>query len=205
MQDFTTSKWEFRLDGSDEVPEELKAPDPENYINYLGTADQWKNYSDPFVYEADKAMRQWIEKMKQNNQWRTSYRRRRYTARMLFEEVFQKKYDGQTDMKMMMRFTKVCAYYSTKINKNGSIRGKNYSKSIYTIGPKRLEKPPFSLRLRVEWLTEQGELPNTRNMKLPKDDLKPGHARNPKTEENMRRRSERAKQQYRERYENRTH
>ena len=203
MPDFTTSKWEFRLDGSDEVPEELKAPEPKNYINYLGTADQWKNYSDPFIYEADKAMRNWITSMCENSKWKRNYKLRRYTASMLFEKVFQKEYDGTKDMKMMTRFAKICSYYSSKISKSGSINGKMYSKSVYAISPKRLQKPPFSLRLRVEWLAENGELPTNYNMRLSKDDLKPGHARNPKTEENMRRRSERAKQRYRERYGNR--
>ena len=205
MADFTTTKWEFRLDGSDEVPNELKAPEPKNYINYLGSADQWKNYSDQFIYESDKAMRQWIASMKENKSWKTNYKKRRYTAKMLFEHVFQKEYNYKTDMKMMTRFSKICTYYSSKVNKNGSINGKNYSKSIYTISPRRLSKPPFSLRLRVEWLTEQGELPDPNNMRLVKDTLKPGHARNPKTEENMRRRSEQAKQRYKERYGNRKH
>lgn len=60
--------------------------------------------------------------------------------------------------------------------------------------------PPYSLKLRLEWLGEKGDIPTWSNMAVPKDDLEPGHARNYKTEKNMERRREQARARYNERY-----
>jgi hypothetical protein len=121
----------------------------------------------------------------------------------MFEQLYGRKASQKNkgDITRLRRLTKVLAYYSTKIQKAGMIRGKNYTKTVYTLSLKLYKKrPPYSLRLRLQWLTDQGIMPTWHNMQLPKDDLKPGHARNPKTDENMRIRRERAKQRYNEKY-----
>ena len=143
--------------------------------------------------------------MSKNSTWKQSKNRRRYTMSMVFEQIYGRKYDRYQDCRITNQFAKVLAYYSSKIQKSGSIMNKNYSKTIYTISPKRIKKPPYSLKLRVEWLAEQGLIPNGNNMQLPKDDLKPGHARNPRTDENMRKRREEARRIYEERYADRKH
>ena len=135
--------------------------------------------------------------------WKHSYKMRRYTMKMVYEQIYNKTWTPEVGGKIAYRMSKILAYYSSRMQKAGSINGKNYSKTIYTIAPSRLKKPPYSLRLRLEWLAEQKLLPTYENMALPKDILKQGHARNPKTEENMRKRSEAAKRVYREKYGNR--
>lgn len=167
-------------------------------IPYITTSEAWEQYSNATIYEADKRIREWIGTMTKNREWTKSCKHRRYTFSMLFEILFGRKYDQSKDQKNVYPLTKIFAYYSTRIQKSGSIGGRTYSKTIYTIGSKRHELPPYSLKLRTEWLIENEEVPTFRNMKLPKDDLQPGHARNPKTEANMERRRAQGKERWNE-------
>ena len=199
--DFTTDDWVFALDGT--PPKE--DIEPAMQVPYLADPEAWEQYSDPVVYEIDVLMRKWIAKASEDNEWKRSYRKRRYKLSMIYEQLYGRPYDQKRDAKMLHRLTKVVAYYSTRIQNSGSINGKTTSKKIYTIGPGRLKKPPYSLKLRLEWLNEQGIMPDKYNMKLPKDDLKAGHARNPKTDANMERRREDGRRRYRERYGNNKH
>lgn len=206
MQGFTTTSdggWTFQFGG--------KAPEPElpegseEKLPYLASAERWEQYNNEVIYSIDSLVRQWIEVMGKSKAWRNSAKMRRYTMAMVFEQIYGRKYDPYTDAKIVRPFTSILAYYSTRVQKSGYINGKTYTKTIYTISPKRLEKPPYSLKLRLEWLSERGELPTWRGMALPKDDLKPGHARNPKTEANMERRREAGRARYNERYKDRDH
>lgn len=169
------------------------------YRAILGDHDKWKQYCNVDIYEFDKAMREWLQIMSTNTVWCRSYKKRRYTFKMIYEQIFQKEYVPKEASKYLMIGARICAYYSSKVTRNGSINGKNYSKSIYCISPSRLHNLPYSLRLRIEEFEKEGIVPTNSNTKLPEDNLEPGHARNPKTEENMRKRSEEAKRRYYER------
>lgn len=207
MPGFTTTgdSWTFRLDkeaSKPSLPEE-----PSMATSYLAGADRWANWCDDTLYECDCLVRQLFEAKKDDPRWNQSNARyRRFTTGMVFEMIFGRKYENGRDAKAASRLSQVLAYYSTRVAKSGSINGKKYTKTIYTLSPKRYRtKPPYSLRLRLEWLQERGELPTWRNMAVPKDDLKPGHARNKRTDENMERRREQAKRRYNERYRDRAH
>ena len=195
--------WSFQFGG--------KAPEPElpegsqETLPYLASADRWEQYNNETVYTLDSLVRQWIATMAKSKAWCNSAKKRRYTMSMVFEQIYGRKYDSTKDAKIVKPLTSILAYYSTRVQKSGSINGKTYTKTIYTISQRRLGKPPYSLKLRLEWLSERGELPTWRGMALPKDDLKPGHARNPKTEANMERRREAGKARYNERYKYRDH
>lgn len=204
--DFTTDDWSFRLDGSEDLPEEDKPAGMVEMIPYISTPDRWEQYTDKFVYEADKAIRAWIEKMMENRSWTVGPgRNRRYMLSMIYEQAFGKPWSDDCN-KYAMRLARIASYYSSKIQKGGSLNGRLRSKTIYTISPKRFRKnPPYSLKLRLEWFADQGILPDNRNMALPKDDLKPGHARNPRTDANMEKRRQQAKERYNERYRDRNH
>ena len=206
MPDFTTTPdggWPFQFGGKAPEP---KLPEGSNeLLPYLASADRWEQYNNPVVYEIDSLVRQWIETMSKSKAWSRTTSMRRYTMSMVFEQIYGRKYDCSKDAKIVKPLTTILAYYSTKIQKSGSINNKVYTKTIYTISPSRLRKPPYSLKLRLEWLEERGELPTWRGMALPKEDLKPGHARNPKTEANMERRREAGRARYNERYKDRNH
>lgn len=199
--DFTTDDWSFRLDGADELTEDQKPQGIIEMIPYISTPDRWEQYTDPFIYEADKAVREWIDKMCENKSWvNGTGRNRRYTLSMIYEQAFGKKWTNECN-KFVNKLSSIARYYSSKIQKNSSINGKNYSKNTYTISPNRYHKhPPYSLKLRLEWFADHGIMPNNQNMALPKDDLKPGHARNPRTDANMEKRREQARERYNERY-----
>lgn len=180
-----------------------------NYIDtdavpYINTDEAWNQYTDEALYDLDKRMRSWMEKMSENKTWVRSAKSRRYTYKQLFEVLYQRPYTNK-DAKYTGRFSKVFAYYSSRIQNAywSKEKGRAVAKKNYTIAPGRLKKPPYSLRLRMEWLSEQGRLPNHSNMQLPSDNLTAGHARNPRTEANMRKRSEEKKRQYNERYSDR--
>jgi len=207
MAGFTTtdSGWVFDFGDSEKKPELPSEPGPAT--SYLAGKDRWDNWADPILYECDCLMRQFLESKLGDPQWTShSARFRRFTMSLMFEVLFGRKFDGRKDGKYVSRLSKVMAYYSTKVQTSGSIGGKRYTKTIYTLSTKRLKlKPPYSLKLRIEWLEGQGVLPTWRNMSPPSDDLKPGHARNKRTDENMERRREQAKRRYCERYSYRKH
>ena len=207
MPGFTTTDdgdWVFNLMDPETKP---VLPDrPNMATNYLEGPGKWENYSDPDLYEADSLLRQFLESKAEDPKWTTaSTKWRRFTAGMMFEVIHGRPYAGThtSDYQKILRLARVMAYYSTRITKEGSIRGKRYKKKIYYLSVARCKKlPPYSLKLRLEWLQDKGELPCWQNMKAPKDDLKAGHARNKRTDENMRIRRQEAKRRYNERYRN---
>lgn len=190
-----SSDWVFNLDDSHDKP---KLANDGELVSLLGEADKWQQYEDDLIYDLDCLVRAWITENSKHSKWVYNYRVRRYTMKMVYEQIFNKPYE--LDGRINRWLPKILAYYSTRVQKCGSICGKMYNKTIYTISPKRINRPPYSLRLRLEWFAEQGIMPTYSNMCLPKDTLKPGHARNKKTDANMVARSERAKARYNERY-----
>jgi len=173
-----------------------------NALPYINDPKAWKQFHNPVLYETEVRLRNFIEEMSHDNQWRKDKYKRTYTFKMLFELLYGREYDGSKgkDCKYVYVLTKLFAYYSTSIKKDyyDRERGKARNKTCYVLSTKGHEKPPYSLKLRLEWLEAKGELPNFSNMKLPKDDLKPGHARNPKTEANKERRRQLARERYNE-------
>lgn len=212
MAGFTTTNdsWEFSFDSTPEVPD-LPVHDPidpqgPKVASYLEGPGKWENYSDDKLYEVESLVRKFFESKETDEQWIKDKRGywKRYTCGMMFEQIYGRKFSNNSnhdDQLRMRRLVKVMTYYSTKIQKEGSIRGKKVTKKIYTLSPKLYKtRPPYCLKLRLQWLAEKGELPCWQNMKLPKDYLKAGQARNPKTNENMRKRREKARELYNKRY-----
>ena len=203
MQDSTTTNeyWEFNFE---EPKEPVKINDKPNMATgYLEGPGKWDNYSDDKLYEVECLVRAFLQdKLDNDYKWNHSMKLRKYTAPMMFEILYGRKCTKE-DIGLSMRLNKILGYYSTRIFKSGTtVRGKNIkNKKVYALSATRLKYPPYSLKLRLEWLTEKGELPCWQNMALPKD-LKPGHARNPKTEANMQARRKRCQEQWRERQNN---
>lgn len=203
MAGFTTTNdggWTFSFD--DPVTKPTLPDGPNMATNYLAGPGKWDNYSDKVLYECDSLLRQFLASKEDDPKWNQTHPKwRRFTTGMMFEILFGRKYDSKRDYQYGFRLAKVLAYYSTRVAKGGSVNGKKTNKPLYTLSLKRYHKlQPYSLRLRVEWLADQGKLPTWQNMKLPKDNLKPGHARNKLTDENMEKRSEAARKRYNERY-----
>jgi len=210
MAGFTTTNdggWVFNFE--DPVAKPSLPTEPTRATGYLEGAGKWENYSDKDLYEVESLLRQLFKQKESDPKWNlTIAKHRRFTAGMMFEVLYGRPYDRTHagEYQKILRLARVMAYYSTRITKEGSINGKRYKKKIYYLSLKRYKKlPPYSLRLRLEWLEEQGKVPCWQNMKLPKDDLKAGHARNKRTEENMEKRRERGRQLYNERYKSRNH
>ena len=174
---------------------------------FLADPELWENWEDQRLYDADVAVRGWIERMSENPKWaRTNAKCRRYTFSMAFELITGERYDQRKHARLIHAWTMVLSYYSSRVQKGGSINGKTYTKTIYNLSPKRLSRPPLSLRLRFEWLAERGVKPTEANMMNPQREiLEPGHARNPRTEERMKQRREEARARYNERYRDRSH
>lgn len=195
------ANWEFHLDGGPK-PKIKEVP---KMMPWIGTSEAWEQYSDDRVYHADKLVRAWIAEMKRNSKWVRTAKLRRYRFSDLFHLVTGEEYDASKHSKTVHIYTRIFSYYSSRIQRGGSINGKSKNKTIYCISPKRLEKCPYSLKLRLEWFAERGEIPTSANMALPKDDLRIGHARNPRTEANMRKREAEGRRRYNERYADRNH
>jgi hypothetical protein len=208
MEGFTTTEtgeWVFNLADPESKPTLPEGPNMAT--SYLSGPGKWENYSDKDLYEVESLLLQFFDSVKDQPAWKQQNpRKRRFTCGMIFEIIYGKVYDvhDKDDQRKIRRLATVMTYYSTKKQKEGSINGKYYKKTIYTLSPKLLKtRPPYSLKLRIPWLEERGKLPCWQNMRLPKDDLEAGHARNKKTDRNMELRRERARQKYNERYKHR--
>lgn len=192
-----TDDWVFNLGASNNKPRIAHSGE---LIALLGESDRWAQYENEVVYELDCLVRQWIEENSKHAKWVKHYICRRYTMKMVYEQIYDTPYEQNTIKGINNWLPRILRYYSTRVQRGGSIYGKSYKKTIYTISPKRGKGKPYSLKLRLEWYADQGIMPTYKNMSLPKDNLRPGHARNPKTDANMIARSERAKARYNERY-----
>lgn len=174
-------------------------------LPYISDPLAWKNYENRQLYDAEIELRKFIIQQREIPKWRNTVAPRRYTFKMLFEILFHREYDQHTDMKSMYMLKKLFAYYSTKITnsftdgnlKNGQKGYHKNTKAYHLSAKDPTDKRPYSLRLRIEWLAERGQVPTAANMKLCKDDLEPGHARSKKTEENIERRRKAARERYR--------
>ena len=202
MPGFTTTddSWVFDLE---DLPEKIEVPNQPNMATgYLALPGRWENYSDEILYDIEKRLREFLVSKEEDPHWkwaRTTYRK--FTVGMMYEILYGRKWDPTRDGKYAIRMARIMSHYSSRIQKEGIIRGKKMTKTIYTLSLSRLHKAaPYSLRLRIEWLADRGELPTVSNMGVPCSSLQPGHARNPRTEENMQRRREQAKARYHERY-----
>lgn len=161
------------------------------------------NYNDELIYQVDKWLRGYYREVKDTPLWKQrNGRNRKYAFTELFKMIFGRDYDVKQDSKSCNVIAKVFAYYSTRVQKEAYVcRGetKKLKKKVYTLSPKRFEKPAYSLRLRVEELGEDyveglDLRRKTARLRLPKDDLSTGHARSPRTEAHMRERAERARE-----------
>lgn len=198
--DFSTSDWSFSLEERPDVNLKIDG----DILPYITSADAWKQYNNPVIYEADKLTREWLEILSKNTKWCRTQSMRKYTFRQIFEQLHGRPYDVKKDAKITNAYAKVFTYYSSRVLKHGTeIDGKHYTKPVYVISPKRLKCAPYSLKLRLEWLAERDQIPSWKNMKLPVD-MPQGTARNPKTAENMERRQRLAKDRYNERYRDRS-
>jgi len=219
MPGFTTTDdggWVFSLENKPEIPD-LPVHDPLDFQGperpgYLEGPGKWENYSDDILYELETLLRRWLATKVDDPEWTSKggkgIRARKHTCSMVYQHLYGKPWDvkDKACQVRVRRLPRLLAYYSTKVQKEGIVNGKKVTKHIYHLSLKRFKNvPPYSLKLRLEWLQEQGRLPVWQNMKLPKDDLQAGQARNPRTNENMRRRREKARERYNQRYSDRKH
>lgn len=175
----------FSLEDSKQKQFTTKENLPKWAVPYLSSEKAWDNYSDPLVYEVDKRLRQWIREMRPV--WKTKRGQgldRRFQFATLMEIIGVEITDEVR--KNYQKIARIFAYYSSKVSKQTRIDGVK-RKSVYTISPSRLDRQPYSLRLRME---ECAEPMNGRQLRLPEDDLEPGHARNKRTDANMQARAE---------------
>ena len=165
---------------------------------FLADPDIWKNYENDLLAEVETMLRDWMTEMCKLPSWRgTNAKRRKYTFSMVFELVTGERYDQKKHANQIKTWTTLLRYYSSRVQKSGNINGRFYSKTVYMLSPARLKRPPYSIRLRIPWLIEHGHAIDKRTMENLNHDLcEPGHARNPRTEANMRQRSKEARQRY---------
>ena len=172
-------------------------------VPYIADPEAWDQYSNEALYEAEKLLRSWLVEMGQNTAFK-SYKRRTFKFSQVFEILFGRKYDQKVDGRYSTMLSKLFRYYCSKTSRAYYDREtqKTQSKTSFTFSTARVKRPPYSLKLRLEWLLEQGEMPSAANMKLPTD-IPIGKARNPLTEAHKEEQRERGRQRYNE-YQRRT-
>lgn len=198
--------YEFGNPNNEHVPVN---PIPDNIARVIGDPKAWEQYHNNWLYEAEKALRSWIELMSTNKKWNRTTKMRKYTFTQAWEQVFGTEWSKSDKKQGKQRlWIELLSHYSSRVLKNAwsSERQRQTRHPAYIISPKRVHSDqvmPYSLKLRVEWLSERGKLPTVCNMNLSKRTLTPGHARNPKTDANMEKRREQGRKAYNERYKDR--
>ena len=195
----TGDNWSFSLDGS-----HYKSDPPTletSLAALIDSPDRWEQYNDKLLYDVEVSLRNWMTAMLADANWKKSWKRRRYTAGMAFERLYGRPWDNDSsiDHKVIQRLSRLLNYYSSKIIKESSINGKKIKKTIYVLSYKKLSKRPYGLKLRLEWMNEQGIIPCRKSMDIPKRHPVPW-AENRGTRKNQEARSRRAKDRYNERY-----
>lgn len=205
MAGFTTTDdgWSFDLG----APADLELPANSDVLEkVLGTPERWANYCDDDLYMLEKLLRKWFAACRESSRWMKTYKNRRYTMGMVVERIFGRKWDSSIDCRYSKKLKLLLQYYSTSVKPSGVIAGKKTNHPVYVIGTKRIDKRPYSLRLRIEELAAEGILPDRYNMVIRKDDLcEVGKARNKNVQKRIDERRARARARYNERYAGRNH
>lgn len=191
MEDYSDAFESFRLDGSiPTVDSDVELTGEEQYLQCFSDKKQWDNYANTFVYECDKFLRSYIGRHSEEWSRPGNKMKQRYTFAMAFKIMFGREYDMKKDAWCYNQLDRVLRYYSVTVAKGSTVwDGEHQCKksmkkaTVYTLSPGRLKKQPYSLRLRIEEMVTNGEMPNYRKLRVPKDNLPTGHSRNPKTEE----------------------
>ena len=149
----------------------------QNYLIYLHDEEQFKNYCDDLIYCAEKNIRKFIEKKSEDYKWKTVNKYRQYTLGQLVEICTGQAYTKKKNQKLALRIRKLGLYYCSrtiqggnvviKDEKNGKEKVCHYGKAIlYRLSNwnKIKDMPPYSLRLRQEWLSAKNIKPNEKNM-----------------------------------------
>ena len=172
-------------------------------VPYISDPKAWEQYSNDALYDAEKRLRKWIAEMATNPAYK-SYKARTFRFSQVFEILFSRKYEQKRDGKYSTMLSKLFRYYCSKTSKGSydSETQKSKSKTSFTFSLARVKRPPYSLKLRLEWLLERGEMPSAANMKLPTD-IPIGVARNALTEAHRAAQREAGRQRYNE-YQRRT-
>lgn len=184
-----------------EEPEDIPETDSSNWsISFLiNNKEAWESYNDELSYQFEKDVRSWITYMRDTDRnWTRSAKRRKYRLSMLVKAIWNIDYKPSEHRKYQQRWIDIFRYYSSRITRTyyDPVSKKTRDKTCYVISPARLSKPPLNIKLRIEWFEEQGIQPYYRNTQVIADTLAPGHARDPKVEANMRKRSERSKERW---------
>lgn len=160
---------------------------PFNLAPYITDKERWKNYTNDILYELECMLREFISS--QPKTWYRCVRKRRYTFSMMFLILIGHKFDIRKDAKYMRPLSTLMNYYSTRIVNSTTIDGVKTNSRVYVLSKKRLERPAYSLRLRIEMMNEAGRTPDPRSLRINDAELlKPGHARNPQVDANIEKR-----------------
>lgn len=168
-------------------------------VPYIADPKAWEQYSDDALYDAEKRLRAWLEEMSAVPAFTKHYSARTFKFSQLFEFIYGRRYEQKVDGKYSTMLSRLFRYYCSKTSKTYYVKatGKTQSKTSFTLSVARLKRPPYSLRLRLEWLAAQGIIPTSENMKLPKD-IEIGRCRNELTEAHREAQREAGRQRYNE-------
>lgn len=184
--------WIFEGD-LDQAP---SAIDFEPY-RYITTQEQWDNYTNEEANDFEMRLRGFLQYMKEHPKYRAAINRR-FTYQMIYERLYGELPREKTGYKSNT-YRKIISYYSTRVMSDTFI-GDKRCKRVYVLSYKRLEKRPWCIKNRIQWLLEHGESIDQGKLRLIKKQLQVGHARNPRTEANMEKRRERARKAYNAKY-----
>ncbi len=175
----------------------VKTLEPKLEMPFIRSVDEWKNYTNEMLYDVDKWIREWMQKMHDEGVWvgkRGRYNR--YSVSTVFTLMTGMEYEYK-HTRVAQHIGKVLSCYSSRRIKATEVHGKT-CRNVYALSYTIMAKtPPVSLKLRLEWLAERGELPTAENMRLSKG-LKPGTAYYPITNARMKKRQREARDRYNE-------
>lgn len=167
--------------------------------SFLCSKERIDNYTNDYLYQCEKAFLKWVKEKAKDEKWCKTTWMRRYKYSMLIREIFGRDYDRQIDRRILQT-SQMFSHYSSRTYNNwyDAETGKTSNQNSYLISPSRWEKVrPWSIKLQVEQLHEQGIQPTRENTGLSKP-LKIGSARYDATKAKIKKRQDRGRKAYEE-------
>jgi len=168
-------------------------------VPYISDPKAWDQYCNKDLYDAEVRLRRWLTEMSQNGTFKNNRSSRTFRFNQVFCILYGRPYLQSVDGKFSTMLSRLFRYYCSATAKGyyDKVTQKQYSKTSFTFSIARLKRPPYSLKLRLEWLLEQGIMPSAANMKLPTD-IPLGTARYALTEAHRAEQREAGRQRYNE-------
>ena len=135
--------------------------DDQPWYPCISNKAEWKDLYDDELCQMEKWLRSWIELLPKGNHTREDRKITvAYALSMMHKEKRQAKNTNEA-----RKMKALIVYYSGRRQRSCWFRGTFNNGTVYTLSHARLKKLPFSLKFRLEELSQRGEILDAESMR----------------------------------------